>query len=390
MWVRDSKDYNANDRVYGIVYKGNSKFGHQDFGIVCQRSGKHFWTKKVNEDIPDSSWSQCLDAMGFYKAPIGTPVLLNDRAYTFAEVAAQCYKDNLFTSQEGLAYLKKKTDPPVSSVQKAVMDPNKTAAAAKDVSAKFDAIGNNLDFEVSNSPIIPSNNIVVGVEQVVTEEVIREGIEEISDGEKDGNEEVVEVVLGNESTAKDVHLENKQLRKENVFLHAKVEELKAKLESSLLEQQKYMTSGDAANLSLSTMNEDTASVVASKLQPKLSLIPTINDKIAKLMDKMSEVENLTSWIPKICKAVQNMPTHLDENVRRRMDYQHGVLDSRLDDLDTSNASLSEGLATIQDVLSSFGMAEGENSVNIPACVNSLVAAAEQWQVHPLLDFDGLL
>ena len=98
MWVRDSKDYNANDRVYGIVYKGNSKFGHQDFGIVCQRSGKHFWTKKVNEDIPDSSWSQCLDAMGFYKAPIGTPVLLNDRAYTFAEVAAQCYKDNLFTS----------------------------------------------------------------------------------------------------------------------------------------------------------------------------------------------------------------------------------------------------------------------------------------------------
>ena len=73
-----------------------------------------------------------------------------------------------------------------------------------------------------------------------------------------------------------------------------------------------------------------------------------------------------------------------------MDHQHDVLDSRLDDLDTSNASLSEGLATIQDVLSSFGMAEGENSVNIPGCVNSLVAAAEQWQVHPLHDIDGLL
>ena len=25
MWVRDSKEYNANDKVYGVVYKGNSR-----------------------------------------------------------------------------------------------------------------------------------------------------------------------------------------------------------------------------------------------------------------------------------------------------------------------------------------------------------------------------
>ena len=369
MWVRDSKDYNANDRVYGVVYKGNSKFGHQDFGIVCQRSGKHFWTKKVNEDIPDSSWSLCLDAMEFYKAPIGTPVLLNDRAYTFAEVAAQCYKDNLFTSQEGLAYLKKKTDPPVTSTQKPLIVPTKPVAAAKDMPDRFD-------------DIIPSNNIHVAVEETVTGVESNGGVEDVSDVEHDGDERMGEDVMDTEAKMKKVQLENKQLQKENVFLHAKVEELKARLESSLLDQQKFMTSGDAANKALSTMNEDTASTVASKLQSRLSLITTMNDNIEKLLDKMSEVQASTLMIPKIVKAVQNMPTHFGENVRRHMEHHHGLLDSRLDDLDTTNASLSEGLATIQDVLSSFGMAEGENGVNIPACINSLVAAADQQQDHP--------
>ena len=378
MWVRDSKDYNANDRVYGVVYKGNSKFGHQDFGIVCQRSGKHFWTKKVNEDIPDSSWSLCLDAMEFYKAPIGTPVLLNDRAYTFAEVAAQCYKDNLFTSQEGLAYLKKKTDPPVTSTQKPLIVPTKPVAAAKDMPDRFD-------------DIIPSNNIHVAVEETVTGVESNGGVEDVSDVEHDGDERMGEDVMDTEAKMKKVQLENKQLQKENVFLHAKVEELKARLESSLLDQQKFMTSGDAANKALSTMNEDTASTVASKLQSRLSLITTMNDNIEKLLEKMSEVQASTLMIPKIVKAVQNMPTHFGENVRRHMVYHHGLLDSRLDDLDTSNASLSEGLATVQDVLSSFGMAEGENSLNIPACINSLVAAAEQQQDHPPFhDIDGIL
>ena len=38
IWVKEEDGYEANDGIYGIAFKGNSKFGHQDFQFVCKTS----------------------------------------------------------------------------------------------------------------------------------------------------------------------------------------------------------------------------------------------------------------------------------------------------------------------------------------------------------------
>ena len=48
--------------------------------------------------------------------PIGNPILLTDRIYSFAEAAKICMEKKIFPSPAGVAYLAKRTKPPATSV----------------------------------------------------------------------------------------------------------------------------------------------------------------------------------------------------------------------------------------------------------------------------------
>ena len=106
VWVKDSDGYKDPDTMYGLAFKGNSRFGHQDFSHVCElKNGKVFRSKRIDEDRMDPTWAECLEALQMFQAPGGTPVKLIDRLYTFAELAYLGYKDHYFTCEEGLQYL---------------------------------------------------------------------------------------------------------------------------------------------------------------------------------------------------------------------------------------------------------------------------------------------
>ena len=73
--------------------------------------------EKVNGGIENSTWSDCVYEMKVRPKPMGTPILMSDRAFTFAEVAALAYKKGIFTSDEGLKLVSKRTAPAVPHVK---------------------------------------------------------------------------------------------------------------------------------------------------------------------------------------------------------------------------------------------------------------------------------
>ena len=84
IWVKETSGYTDPDTMYGVVIKGNSKFGHQDFSYVCQTlNRKVFYSKKINDGPGVTTWKMCMDALKVEKPPTGTPRLLIDRPYTF-------------------------------------------------------------------------------------------------------------------------------------------------------------------------------------------------------------------------------------------------------------------------------------------------------------------
>ena len=374
-WMKDTSEYSAEDRVYGVVHKGTPKFGHQDFSLVAQKSGKFFWSKKVDEEATDCTWKECVEALQFFKAPSGTPLTLTDKAYTFAEVATLCYEQKIFTSPEGMKYLAKKLKIKPSGDNDDTTDTN-IILKAKEISDKLNNVKKNDKSVVPNSPLIPDSSIPV-VKEVITGEGNME-TEEVIDIEGEGEE----IENLKEATAQAESKYN-ALMEENINHLAKIKNLEAKLQSSLQEQQKYMVAGDTANKSLASMNDDTATTVAKQLESKLSLISGIDNNMSDMVTKVTEIRDATTQLPNVIKALKNLPAVVYSEVRKLVEHHYVVIEDKLDYIeskaDTSNASLNEGLLNVQDTLAAFGIEEGEEdekTVDIPACIQSLVAAAE--------------
>ena len=84
-----------------------------------------------------------------------------------------------------------------------------------------------------------------------------------------------------------------------------MEEQKNKVESGLLEQQNFMALG-MSNMTQRATNNEVAASVPGHLQPKPSLIPTLNVNLAKLMDRGSEVQ--TFFLDsQDCGGILNIP-----------------------------------------------------------------------------------
>ena len=357
-WLKDTKEYSGEDIVYGVVYKGNAKFGHQDFSIVAQKSGKYFWSKKVDEEATECTWKDCVEALELFKDPAGDPLTLTDRAYTFAELAKLCYDREIFTSPEGKNYLQKKTKlKPVGDKEK------------------------NDKNVVPRSPLIPDDNIPGSLEDVVSAG---------DEGDAGDDREVIEIGEGEgeemsnlKEAAAQAESKCGALNEQNIKLLAKINDLENKLQTSLQEQQKFMVAGDTANMSLNNMNDDTATTVVKQLESKLSLLSSIDNNITDMMTKVTDVGNATAQLPNVIKALKNLPQVVYSEVRKLVEHHYVVIETRFDDIeskaDTSSASLNEGLLNVQETLAAFGFEEteeGDKTVNIPACIESLVAATK--------------
>ena len=331
IWVKDSSRYADPDTLYGVAFKGNSNFGHQDFAYVCKtKNNKVFYSKCIKEGLEDPTWQECMDAMKVEKAPMGSPKCLTNRAYTFAEIAKIAYEDKYFTDQEGLEHVAKKTAPPRSSkVIKVRQNEKDVDTIEEDTGVGSD---DGLDDELNNA-----------VETTETLDI--EGWKE-------------RAVLA-ESKVDSVSQENDWLR-------SKVAELTAKLESSLEHQKKFMITADKATMSLEAMNDDTATKVLKKIDPKLAKIAAMDTSLTSLLTKISVIEG----------AVANLPMLVGQQVGPLIQNQLGEVNAKIEGvgsrIDTSLDSLSEGLLTIEETLSSFGLAEGEESVDIPSSIKTIV------------------
>ena len=116
LWVRETDAWGEEDLMYGFVHKGNSRFGHNDFKDVCvTKNQKIFFTNKVN-DGESATFDECLEFLGEKQQPVGNPILLTDRIYSFAEAAKIGIEQKIFPNPAGVVFLAKRTKPPATAV----------------------------------------------------------------------------------------------------------------------------------------------------------------------------------------------------------------------------------------------------------------------------------
>ena len=375
IWVKDTGGYTDPDAMYGVAYKGNSRFGHQDFTHVCKnRNGKVFYSKCINDGQFDPCWQECLEAMEVEKAPIGSPRYLTDRAYTFAEVAKIAYEEKFFTDQEGLQHLAKKTAPPKSAkVKKIDVEAAKILGKAKTVSDELDKEKNT---GFPNSPFLPSllpaNNLaLLDSAETRDQSIIIDGQDD--DESDEDNEKIVDENGKDLETLKKIaqaaEAKMEEVLKENKSLRLRVTELTAKLDTSMEEQKKFMVTADNATMTLEAMNDDTATKVIKKIDPKLSKIPALDTNVNAVLAKLAEIGG----------AISNIPFLVGKQLEPILEVQLGGVHTKIDgvgaSMDSSCESLSEGLLTVEATLSAFGMDEGEDTVDIPSSIKHLVEVA---------------
>ena len=327
IWVREDREWGQEDLMYGLVHKGNAKFGHNDFKIVCEgKEMKCFFTNKVNDGEP-ATWDDCLETLKERHQPVGSPLLLTDRVHTFAELATIAYKEGIFTSEAGTKYLAKRTKPPVTAT---LAKPGENLSL-KDMFVRSQAASNDLDrmkavstpvtdpslAQLAGLPFVPSGVTVLdesldstngSVEDLTLDDsnVLGPAVV-IPDTEMD---EVTKMVLqtevdnlkkiASEAVARYDHLEDevKRLRVEN-------DDLKEKLSASVEAQKEFMVASDKAIVSNDSMNDDTASVVTRKvlsaLGMRLNSLGAVELEVAKISGVVTEVAKLDDVVSDLAK-----------------------------------------------------------------------------------------
>ena len=350
IWVKEEDGYEANDGIYAIGFKGNSKFGHQDFQFVCKTSGndKVFISKKVNGGTRDPSWDLCLKEMKVAKQPTGKPYCLTDRAYTFAEIAAFAYKERYFTSEEGLNWLEDRTAPSKAAAKasgcKNIAKQIINGAAVK--SNEIDSLRDQNNW-TSNSYLIPGNGNKVTlptdpaindrdtVPIDITEEVVSTNlVKDITDTTT--REELIERVVLAETNVDSLTLENRELK-------LKLEKLTKQLKESKDGESKFMMVGDNATNALQSVNENTATAVANKLEQKFNVLSTVLNNVNATKGKVDQIYTL------LC----NSEKEAEKN-------------------ETFCDSVAESIYTVKETLNNFGFKEDEGGMNVPHTVTSIL------------------
>ena len=354
LWVRETDAWGEEDLIYGFVHKGNSRFGHHDFKDVCEiKNQKVFFTNKVN-DGANATFEECLEFLGERTQPIGNPILLTDRIYSFAEAAKIGIEKKIFPSPAGVTYLAKRTKPPATSVlakpgenvglkemlargknmsdefnrQKALAghttsDQSLALLSGLAYAAEDDVEERTVSSEPASSPAVfsfedPSSRVIVPPTMAPSAVTSPLGIDtpdvpDISQVEDSSEslDSMTRLVLEEEieswkRKAKEAVVRFASLEDETKKLNDENISLKSQLASAQEKQKQFMVSSDKALVANQSMNEDTATVVSKKVVATLSKSFEKLDGVAKEVSKVSEIVQDSSKLDDIVVSVASL------------------------------------------------------------------------------------
>ena len=292
--------------------------------------------------------------------------MFTDKLYTFLEIGNLAYEHKIFTKPDGLETLKRrsKSKPSPSVVKKAIKSATGGGSTLTDLISKVqqDAASFKAGHEALGNPHLPNSS--QGLEQLLPATLSSESIPvgknllvvtndndcnnvpqiDLSDENEDENEksgiswEERALIAESRLEAKTDELKKTKLDLNELVL--KVGVLESKIHSTEVMNVGLMAELDHKDQLLSKFNENVANEILNKLKPKL--------------DCLSSIENNTKTIVNHVAPVDGIPGNWKEGFT--------AFNQRLE----SNFSvLTDGLKISNDTLSSHGLHDDENALNIP-------------------------
>ena len=382
LWVRETDAWGEEDLMYGFVHKGNSRFGHTDFKDVCEKKNKKvFFTNKVN-DGEAATFEECMDFLGERQQPVGNPILLTDRIYSFAEATKIGIEKKIFPSPDGVIYLAKKTKPPATSV---LVKPGESVGL-KEMVAKGKSMSDELNRQkaitgqstsdqslalLSGLPFVAKDDVeelVIDLTSVAAVAPFEAPSSEVTNpsimtrsvtsspglsvprhrlGSESGSSEpdiyqvqessevldpVTKLVLEEEidtwkRRAKEAEARYGNLEDETQKLRNENVSLKSQLTSAQDKQKEFMVSSDKALMANQNMNEDTATVVSKKVVASLSKRLEKLDGVAAEVSQVKEIVKESSKLEDFAESVASI-----HGVVGKLDTVEGKVDAMDDEM----------------------------------------------------------
>ena len=359
-------EYDGDDLIYVVGYKGKGNFGFGRFKTLCEdTNGKFCLANKLNEG-KNITWEECKEEVEDLP-PKGSPFLLIERAYTLAEIGVIAYDKKIFTIPQGLKTLSRISKPPRSSKVIKIKQENNpeqpndhlsVAQAHQQAQQMMNiqkTVGNpNLgEYSQADAQLTAgTGGTVPDAAEYVTiegseddEDQSPAGVKNVVDGGAGGCKGLDDVVKNrSEESWKEMALTSvaraKGLEEENKQLEGRVGTLSAKLKTSEEQCVRYMAELDIKGAALKIVTDEISDKVVTKLTPKLE--PIIAVKKAAV-DTLALVTGQALPIGRLGKILSDINNRMESNFD----------------------AVSEGVTRVQDALDTFGITEGEESVDIP-------------------------
>lgn len=382
--ITNTQDWKKQDAIYAIGFKGDS-FGLMDLkNVVDDKNGAFCLTFKVcDSDTP--AWQECLDEMGV-KPPLGSPHMMTDRPYAFSEIARVGYERGIFKDEQGLKDLNRKTVPSKSSskppkkkatrpeddedvrtkiINEAGRDATRFTNQASSIQPSGSGLGQGLEQLTSYRHIVPP----VGATEQTTDgsvqidDHVQDDVDKIIASRE--NEVLVERANTAESRASASELEVKQLKYKLVMIETQ-------LKSSMQDKVSFMAGSDLANVSLKTVNADTAGAVVEALKPQLSVLSGMKAKLDEFVGMKEKLEQLSSGLGELAKAAdvgKQLSDHSAGMVRSFGQLSHGM--------ESNSQILRDGLNKTNNALEAFGFVVDEEPFDVPESVKYIVEMTQR-------------
>ena len=372
------REYDGDDLIYVVGYKGKGNFGFGRFKTLCEETNGMFClATKLNEG-KSITWEECKEEVEDLP-PKGSPFLLIERAYTLAEVGVIAYNQNIFTNPQGLKSLSRLTKPPKSCTVVKVKQENKSEqpivhlslAQVHQQAQQLRNIQNTAGLpnlgEYSQAGVQLTNGNGMTVPEASEYVTVVESDDDdgqVSSGMKNDVGGVREDGSGLDNIVEERSKESWKeialtatarangLDEEKKLLEDRVGILSAKLKVSEEQSVKYMAQLDIKEAAFKIVTDEISDKVVAKMTTKLEPLTDVKKAAVETLALVKTQALPMGRLPKILNDINSR------------------MESNFD-------AVSEGVTRIQDALDTFGITEGEESVDIPEAVRYVFDVTKQ-------------
>ena len=264
--INASATYGAAEILYSIVVKGQTDFGVREFKRLTEDLNGRFCLLQKLCKGDSMAWDQCMEEMGDSPAK-GSPLMLTDRIFSFAEIAKIAYEKKMFVCDDGLKFLAKRTAPGTGSILAGLGPQQSTAGVsqAKLLATASEAAAMMTNAQPHMAPLsqCPSTLQLTSVGQysdlhldfVPQPSGSRGGLDDLNDKMKEISEELLTERLAKTSSVVDA------LRQDNSKLSEQNKVLGVQLKSALDHGKSIMGVSDKKTADLALVNADMAGKV---------------------------------------------------------------------------------------------------------------------------------